>query len=60
MPYSEPLLELHHVDDTAAMGAIAYLAVAIPGLDLEHHAFGINFNDAGNRADPAATGVAAR
>ena len=54
MAYSEPLLELDHVDDTAAMGTITYLAVAIPSFDFEYHAFAIKLNDAGNGADPAA------
>jgi hypothetical protein len=30
-----PPLELPHIDDAAAMGAIADLAIAVPGLDLD-------------------------
>ena len=52
--YSEPLLELQHVNDAAAMGAIADLAVAVPGLHLEHHALGIDLDDPRNGADRAA------
>src|SRR5260370_7635278 len=51
---SEPLHELQRIDDAAAMGAIADLAVALPGLDLEHHALGVDLDDARNGADRAA------
>src|ERR1700738_2029829 len=54
LPYSEPLLELQHIDDAAAMGAIADLAVAVPGLDLEHHALWVDPDDARNGANGAA------
>ena len=43
--YSEPLLKLQHINDAAAMGAIADLAVAVPGVDLEHHALGVDLDD---------------
>src|SRR5260370_24071177 len=52
--YSGPLLELQHIDDAAAVGAIADLAVAVPGLDLEHHALWINLDNARNGANAAA------
>src|SRR6267143_2624491 len=54
LPYAVSPLELQHVDDAAAMGAVTDLAVAVPGLDLEYHALGINLDDARNGADRAA------
>ncbi len=36
------------------MGAIANLAVAVPGLDLEHHALGVDLEDLRNGTDLAA------
>ena len=54
LPYAVLPLELQHVDDAAAMGAIADLAVAVPGLDLEYHALGINLDDARDGANGAA------
>ena len=52
--HAEPLLELHHIDDAAAMGAVTDLAVAVPGLDLEHHALAVDLDHARNGADGAA------
>src|SRR6267154_1333670 len=52
--YSGPLLELQHIDDAAAVGAIADLAVAVPGLDLEHHAPGVDLHHSRNGTDLAA------
>ena len=43
--YSEPLLKLQHIKNAAAMGAIADLAVAVPCVDLEHHALGVDLDD---------------
>src|ERR1700688_2200170 len=54
LSYSEPLLELLYIDDTAAVGAITKFSVAVPGLDLEHHAFWIDLDDVRNGPDSAA------
>jgi hypothetical protein len=38
------------------MRAVADLAVAVPGLDLEHHALGVDLGQAGRGVDGAADG----
>src|SRR5713226_3813805 len=58
--HSEPLLELQHIDDAAAMGAIADLAVAVPGPDLEQHALAVDLDHARIGADRAANRSCAR
>src|SRR6476660_8568835 len=52
--YAEPLLEFQYIDDAAATGTIADLAVAVPGFDVEHHALWLDLDDARNGANGAA------
>ena len=47
---AEPVLKVPQIDDAATMGAVANLAIAIPSLDLEHHALGLDFDDASDHA----------
>src|ERR1700754_1053329 len=51
LPYTEALLELFHINDTAAMSAIADLAVAVPSLDVEYDAPGIDLDDSRTGTD---------
>src|SRR3984957_11263858 len=54
LPCSEPLLELHHIDDAAPMRAIADLAIAVPGFDLEHQALAVDLDHAADGTHSAA------
>jgi len=49
--HPEALFELDDVDDAAAVGAVTDLAVAVPGLDFEHHALAVDLDNASNGAD---------